>query len=200
MSDTHYSVLGVSEAATQSEIKAAYRDLLKKIHPDTASTLSLDLRRLAEGATKDITEAYSVLSDASKRRQYDLEFELGEHRLKSVRPPTTPAIPRGPQLWPQTSPAASNSRRRRHVHHYENNNHYSRSRLRRWAYRHPAFAGLLVFVIGILCVVISMLFFSFACGGTSVCVLSAGSLAAEGPPWIEQARVSDFCIDSDMRT
>lgn len=197
MSDTHYSVLGVSEAATQSEIKAAYRDLLKKIHPDTVSTLSLDLKRLAEGATKDIIEAYSVLSDASKRRQYDLE--LVAHST-SVLTSTIPNVPTYPRVRSRTSPAASSSRRRRHVHHYENNNQYSRSRLRRWAYRHPAFAGLLVFVIGILCVVILMLFFSFACGGTSVCVLSAGSLAAEGPPWIEQARVSDGCIDPDMRT
>ena len=80
--DTHYTVLGVSEAATQSEIKAAYRNLLKQIHPDTVSTLSPDLRRIAEGATEDIIEAYSVLSDASKRRQYDRELGLGEHRLR----------------------------------------------------------------------------------------------------------------------
>src|ERR1035437_7253704 len=59
-----------------------YRNLLKQIHPDTVSTLSPDLRRVAEGATEDIIEAYSVLSDASKRRQYDRELGLGEHRLR----------------------------------------------------------------------------------------------------------------------
>jgi DnaJ-class molecular chaperone len=80
--DTHYTVLGVSETATQLGIKAAYRDLLKQIHPDTVATLSPDLRRIAEGATEDIIEAYSVLSDASKRRQYDRELGLGEHRLR----------------------------------------------------------------------------------------------------------------------
>src|ERR1019366_5726051 len=78
--DTHYSVLGVSETATELEIKTAYRNLLEQIHPDTVATLSPDLGRLAEGATEDIIEAYSVLSDASKRRQYDLELGLGEHR------------------------------------------------------------------------------------------------------------------------
>lgn len=172
--DTHYAVLGVSEAATQLEIKAAYRDLLKQIHPDTVATLSPDLRRIAEGATEDIIEAYSVLSDASKRRQYDREWGLGEHRLKSVRPPTTPGAPRGPgKVRPQTSPAANNSRRRQQVHHYGSNRYSLRHRLRRWAVRHPALAGLLVFVLAILCVVSLMLLFSFACGGTSsVCQIS----------------------------
>jgi DnaJ-domain-containing protein 1 len=54
--DTYYAVLGVSETATQLEIKAAYRNLLKRIHPDTVTTLSPGLRRLAEGATEDIIE------------------------------------------------------------------------------------------------------------------------------------------------
>jgi curved DNA-binding protein CbpA len=164
--DTYYVVLGVSETATQSEIKAAYRNLLKRIHPDTVATLSPDLRRIAEGATEDIIEAYSVLSDAEKRRQYDLE--LVAHRRTSVLTSTVPNVPTYPRVRSRTSPA-SNSRRRRHVHHSENNNPYSRSRIGRWGLRHPKLAGLLVFVIGILCIAVLMLFFSFACGGTSVC-------------------------------
>jgi curved DNA-binding protein CbpA len=167
--DTHYTVLGVSEAATQSEIKAAYRNLLKKIHPDTVSTLSPGLRRLADDATKDITEAYSVLSDASKRQQYDRELRLGEHRLQSVRPPVASERP---QVWPQNSQTASNSWRRRHVHHYEDDIRYSR--LQRWMWRHPdlARAGLLVVALGYLCVVmlivILMLVFIF-CGDSLPC-------------------------------
>jgi curved DNA-binding protein CbpA len=116
--DTYYSVLGVSETATQAQIKAAYRNLLKQIHPDTVATLSPDLRHIAEGATKEITAAYSLLSDATKRGQYDRG--LAELRLKSVRPPTTPAVPRGPQVHPQTSPAASDSHGRRRIHHGHN--------------------------------------------------------------------------------
>jgi curved DNA-binding protein CbpA len=115
-----------------------YRNLLKQIHPDTVATLSPDLRRIAEGATEDIIEAYSVLSDASKRRQYDREFGLGEHRLKSVRPPAAPYVPRSQHVRPQTSPADSSSRPRRLDHYYD------------WADRHPVLAGLLVFVFGIL--------------------------------------------------
>ena len=169
--DTYYTVLGVSETATELEIKTAYRNLVKKIHPDTVSTLSQELRFLAEGATKEITEAYSVLSDQSKRRQYDLE--LVAHRHTSVLTSTIPNVPTYPRVRSRTSPAASNSRRRRHVHHSENNNQYSRSRIGRWVLRHPGLAGLL-FVIGI-CIVVLMLFFSFACGGTSVCRTLSGS-------------------------
>jgi len=82
MSDTHYTVLGVLETATPLEIKAAYRNTLKKIHPDTVSTLSPGLRTLAEDITKEIIEAYLVLSDASKRRQYDQQ--LAERRQQSA--------------------------------------------------------------------------------------------------------------------
>src|ERR1035438_8700848 len=139
--DTYYAVLGVSETATQLEIKAAYRNLLKRIHPDTVTTLSPGLRRLAEGATEDIIEAYSVLSDANKRRQYDWELGLGELRLKSVRPPTTPVVPHGPQVWPQPSPAASHSRRRQDVHHHRNNRYFLAHRFRCWADRHPVLAS-----------------------------------------------------------
>ncbi|MGO8793637.1 MAG: J domain-containing protein [Candidatus Sulfotelmatobacter sp.] len=71
MSDTYYTALGVLETASPSEIKAAYRNLLKKIHPDTVSTLSPNLQRMAAEATKDIIEAYSVLSDENQRRRYD---------------------------------------------------------------------------------------------------------------------------------
>lgn len=118
--DTYHSVLGVAETATQTEIKAAYRDLLKKIHPDTVSTLSPELRRLAEGATKDLTEAYSVLSDARKRRQYDWELGLGEHRLKSVRPANTPDVPLCPTSTASTSAVTSDSQRRQHVRRHGN--------------------------------------------------------------------------------
>jgi hypothetical protein len=77
--DTHYTILGVSETASELEIKAAYRNLLKQIHPDTVSTLSPDVRRMAESATTEIIAAYAVLSDASSRGEYDRQ--LAEDRL-----------------------------------------------------------------------------------------------------------------------
>src|SRR5260221_195527 len=62
----YYRVLGVSEAAGADDIKKAYRKLAKKHHPDANPG-----NKTAESRFKEITEAYSVLSDADKRKQYD---------------------------------------------------------------------------------------------------------------------------------
>lgn len=69
--ETFYTVLGVAENAAPPDIKSAYRSLLKKIHPDTVCTLSQETRHHAEEATRELNEAYSVLSDAGQRAQYD---------------------------------------------------------------------------------------------------------------------------------
>ncbi len=60
----YYEVLGVSKDASESEIKSAFRKLAKKYHPDNKETGD-------EAKFKEIGEAYAVLSDENKRRQYD---------------------------------------------------------------------------------------------------------------------------------
>ena len=62
----YYEVLGVSKGASESEIKSAYRKLAKKYHPDMNPG-----DKEAEAKFKEASEAYAVLSDADKRRQYD---------------------------------------------------------------------------------------------------------------------------------
>mgnify|MGYP000641734100 CR=1 FL=1 len=61
----YYEVLGVSKTATDEEIKRAFRKLAKQYHPD------INKEPGAEEKFKEIGEAYAVLSDATKRRQYD---------------------------------------------------------------------------------------------------------------------------------
>ena len=68
---TYYAILEISETATQKEIRVAYRKLLKKVHPDTVANLSPELQRHAEVLTQKIIEAYSVLSNADQRAEYD---------------------------------------------------------------------------------------------------------------------------------
>ena len=61
-----YEILGVAKTASQSEIKSAYRKLAVKYHPDKNPG-----DKAAEEKFKQITAAYDVLSDETKRRQYD---------------------------------------------------------------------------------------------------------------------------------
>jgi len=62
----YYKILGVSKDASKEEIKRAYRKLAKKYHPDLNPG-----NKEAQERFKEINEAYEVLSDDNKRRQYD---------------------------------------------------------------------------------------------------------------------------------
>src|SRR5215212_3141434 len=61
----YYKVLGVDRKASQEDIKKAYRKLARKYHPDTNKDAG------AEDRFKQISEAYDVLGDPDKRKQYD---------------------------------------------------------------------------------------------------------------------------------
>ncbi|KAG0488684.1 hypothetical protein HPP92_007495 [Vanilla planifolia] len=76
-----YGVLGVGEGASLGEIKAAYRSLAKRWHPDVAGE-----GRAAEFL--EIHRAYTTLSDPDERQKYDLsigKLGLGIHREERFR-------------------------------------------------------------------------------------------------------------------
>ncbi len=92
-SQDYYEILGLTSNATSDDIKKAYRELAKKYHPDiNRSSTSEELFKL-------ISEAYEVLSDDAKRKEYDLyrKFELGEEHEARAAPAadggTTAAAP-----------------------------------------------------------------------------------------------------------
>ena len=61
----YYEVLGVDKNASEDDIKSAFRRLAKKYHPDVSKEEN------AAEKFKEVGEAYAVLSDPEKRRQYD---------------------------------------------------------------------------------------------------------------------------------
>ena len=78
MSD-YYRLLGVERTASEQDIKKAYRKLALKYHPDRNPG-----DKEGEEAFKKISEAYAVLSDPEKRKQYDTFGESGFHQRYSA--------------------------------------------------------------------------------------------------------------------
>lgn len=72
MQKDYYKILGVNESASADEIKKAFRSLAKKYHPDTNNGNEEAAKKFQE-----INEAYSVLSDESKKSAYDTERKYG---------------------------------------------------------------------------------------------------------------------------
>ncbi|MGN1298026.1 MAG: J domain-containing protein [Clostridia bacterium] len=68
----YYEILEVNQKASQEVIEKAYRVLVKKYHPDLYSG---EKKLYAEQKTKDINEAYRILSDTFLKEQYDTELE-----------------------------------------------------------------------------------------------------------------------------
>jgi molecular chaperone DnaJ len=62
----YYKILGITQKTTKADIKKKYRELAKKYHPDTNAG-----SKAAEDKFKIIAEAYEVLSNAKKRKEYD---------------------------------------------------------------------------------------------------------------------------------
>lgn len=66
MSKDYYKILGITEFDTADTIKAAYRKLARKLHPDVAGSSTENILRF-----KEINEAYEILSNKLKREEYD---------------------------------------------------------------------------------------------------------------------------------
>ena len=86
---THYAILKISKKATKREIKRAFFKLCLQHHPDVKNKLGGELNELNNREFHRITEAYAVLSDEVKRKQYD--SSLGEEKLPKSSTSFNPA-------------------------------------------------------------------------------------------------------------
>ena len=92
MAQDHYRILGVGRNATTGDIKSAYRKLVLAHHPDKSPS-----NQSAEIFLK-ATEAYEILSDSERRRNYDGSLDMEKRRASQPRPQTQT------QARPQPSP------------------------------------------------------------------------------------------------
>jgi curved DNA-binding protein CbpA len=82
MKKSYYEVLEVSRDASQDEIREQYRLQIQAWHPDKFRNASKNQQAKAEARTKEINEAYSILSDPTKRTEYD-KTTFSEAQVKS---------------------------------------------------------------------------------------------------------------------
>lgn len=82
MEKTFYEILEVSENASQEVIEKAYKVLVKRYHPDLQEDAN---KNLAETKIKQINEAYEILSDDIKRKQYDEELNQKRQYEKQLQ-------------------------------------------------------------------------------------------------------------------
>ena len=67
----YYEILGVDPMASPDQIRVAYRELVKKYHPDNYRNHPLE--QVAKEKMQEVNHAFSVLNDENKRRRYDSE-------------------------------------------------------------------------------------------------------------------------------
>jgi len=80
----HYQVLGVPREAAPGQIKKAYRQQIKKFHPDVNHSAE------AAETTRELNESYAILSDTRARSVYDMDLKLEEStREETFAPPPT---------------------------------------------------------------------------------------------------------------
>lgn len=107
----YYILLGVSNKASFEEIKAAYRNLAKRYHPDKNPG-----NKSAEEHFKEIQQAYAVLSNPDKRERYDLKFLYGSayKRQKQNTQYAGNAYQSAPQQTQQKRPDPFKRKKRKH--------------------------------------------------------------------------------------
>lgn len=86
---SHYDVLGVPPEASEDEIRRAYRQLVRTYHPDRHAGEAPEVRRWAEERMRDLTAAWTELSDPYRRRQYDLTLRRQAAQAAATEPATS---------------------------------------------------------------------------------------------------------------
>ena len=85
-----YAILGLPRDATQAQISAAYRTLLRRYHPDTRTPTDSTRDKISDAALQHVLTAYTVLHDPARRFDYDQQTTPRTRRTTPARTPTRP--------------------------------------------------------------------------------------------------------------
>ena len=114
---THYETLGVARTATADEIRRAYHAQARRYHPDRAGDRPAGEARRAEDAMRRVNEAWRVLGDDRRRREYDLGLQaragVASGATSSAGPTTGPRI--DPRLFDPEYLAARREAQYEHI-------------------------------------------------------------------------------------
>ena len=86
MAASHYETLGVAEGAAPDDVRRAYLDLARRLHPDRWSDASPDERAHAERRMQEINEAWRVLGNPGRRLAYDTTRRPTQTRVATAVP------------------------------------------------------------------------------------------------------------------
>jgi DnaJ-class molecular chaperone len=116
-----YDTLGLARDATQAQISAAYRTLLRRYHPDTRAPTGTSGDAASDAALQHVLLAYTVLRDPTRRLAYDQETAprtapstAGQRHshLSWIRAVEDPPLRVGPVHWTPWATATSRGTRR----------------------------------------------------------------------------------------
>ena len=140
-SNTYYTVLGIPETATQEDVKRAYRNLIRQVHPDSVPNASPYWRRASEEKSKEINEAYGVLSDPHRRSGYDGQLARDRGSYESASSTWSGEVDAAPQHLSNVrrAPAVSQEGTRK--------TNYNLQSLKHWAGEYPVLAACLSVIL-----------------------------------------------------
>ena len=81
----HYDVIGIDPGASMAQIRKAFRESAKEAHPDLFPQDTFDLRRKRQKRFVQLIQAYEVLSDEERRREYDRKRLLAQESFTTSR-------------------------------------------------------------------------------------------------------------------
>lgn len=90
----YYTILNLSPDADDDAIRTAYHRQAQQYHPDKVQHLGAEFRELAERKMRELNEAYEVLRDPERRREYDARRQTSPQTDASEPPPSQTAPPR----------------------------------------------------------------------------------------------------------